>query len=323
MISIILELVFKGIGYSLIMYALWLISGKYFYTTYIKTAIRKYRNIKRIRRLRELEREDKPEKQKTSIEEHLEILLSSVSNKAEVSTSNFIMFSFILFFVVTLMLNMLIGDMLFAWAVGIVVGAGPYMFLRYRLESIRLKTSQAFMDEFHIFLQNYQSTDKNIYYTLLNTVNDIENRGMKIQLRKLISSFQKERHDLDFKKSVHIFIYSINSTFAKRFGNLIIKAHLENVNIGSSLSDLSEDILQRKKDMEEESTENLQTVMLGFSPVIILPIMVWFAYQVSGALNFWYYFKQPVSITLFIICVILSVISIFLAFLVRKPKADM
>jgi len=319
--SIFLELLFKSIGYSLILYALWLLAGSHFFETYVKSGIRKYNSNKRIKRLRELEKQEK-NKKNNPLSDHLENLLASVSATRQISVSNFIMLSFIIFSVTSALLIMAIHDVFFGVVIGVITGMMPYLFALYRLESMRLKTSLAFLNEFHIILQNYQSTNKNVYYTLLNTVQEIDDKYMKRQLRKLISSFQKERNDINFKKNVHLFVFSINSTFAKRFGNLLIKAHLENVDIGNSLLSLSEDITNRKKDMEDESTEKLQTVMLGFSPLFVLPLIVYFSYQLTGVIDFWYYFKQPLSLTMFVISIILSAGSVLLAFLIRKPKAD-
>lgn len=323
MIAITLELLFKGIGYSMVIYAFWLLVGNSFYHSFVKTGVRKYQAQRRIKRLRELEKEEVREvKSKSAITKHLEMLLSSVSSKDNVNVSNLVMLTLILLFVTTLLLFLLINDIFFSLVIGIIVALSPYLLIIYRLEVLRLKTSHAFMNEYHVILQNYQSSQQNVYYTLLNTVEDLDDKNMKRQFRKLISSFQKERHDSDFKKHVHVFIYSINSTFAKRFGNLLIKAHLENADIGESLVTLNQDITQRKKNMEDEHTEKLQTIMMGFAPIVVLPITVWFAYQITGVINFWYFFKQPTSLALFIICLVGSIVSVLLAFIIRKPKAD-
>lgn len=322
MLYLFIEVLFKGVGYSMILYAFWLIVGNSFYNTYVKASLRNFQKRRRIKRLRELEREiEKPEKE-SSISKHLEVVLRSIGKSENVSVSNFVMLSLIIFIVSTILLFILVEDLFFSIIIGLLFGISPYLFSIYRLEVLRLKTSLAFINEFHIILQNYQSTNKNIYYTLLNTVQDLNDKHIKQQFRKLISSLQKERQEKDFKEQVHIFVYSINSTFAKRFGNLIIKAHLDNADIGGSLTNLGEDITHRKKDMEDEKTQKLQTVMIGFAPIVVFPLMLFFAYQISGVVDFWFYFKQKTSLVLFMICLLSSVISILLAFLIRKPKAD-
>lgn len=318
----ILELLFKGIGYTMILYAFWLLVGNSFYENYVKSSIRKYQVRKRIRRLQELEREVDEPKKKSPFMEKLEILLQSTSKTGNVNVTNFIMLCITIFGVTTIILLFLLKDPIFSFIVGAFLGITPYLLTIYRLEIMRLRTSLAFMNEFNVILQAYQSTNKNIYYTLLNIVENLNDKDIKRQFYKLISAFQKERHDTDFRKHVQVFMFSINSTFAKRFGNLLIKAHLENVDIGNALLTLNEDITQRKKDMEDESTEKLQTVMIGFAPIFVFPIVIFFCYQLTGVVDFWYYFKKPMSLTLFVICLICSIISILLAFLIRRPRAD-
>ena len=319
----ILTFLMKGIAYTLIFYGLWLMIGEEFYNFYVKQGINYYKYKRRIKRLQELDKEKKDEPKKNNVLiNHLEILLLSTRKSKNPSVSNFIMLSIILFIVATITLYFIIDDLIISLIIGILFGLFPYIITRYRLEMIRSKTQFAFMEEYHKIIQNYQSTNKNIYYTLLNTSNELSDKHIRQQFFKLISAFQKDRNIDEFKKSVHVFIFSINSTFAKRFGNLIIKAHLDNADIGGSLIDLNEDITQRKKGIDEEKSKNLQTVMLGFAPIITIPLMMYFAYQFTGVRDFWFYFMKPTSFFIFIICIILSVISILLANLLRKPKAD-
>lgn len=323
--ALIIELVLKVTGYSLIIYGLWLMFGDSIYSNYVRMGIRKYQAKRRIKRLYEIEKEKNKKnskKSKSAIYGHLEFLLASVSKKHEVNVVNFIVLSLILLTVSFTLLNILIESTIFTILISMFICIMPYLILIYRLESLRQKTSYAFLNEFHIILQSYQSTEKNIYYTLLNAVDDIEDKYLKKQFRKLIASFQKERHDSNFIKHVHLFVYSINSTFAKRFGNLLIKAHIDNANIGLSLSNLNDDISQRKRDMEDEKTRKLETVMLGFSPIVTVPLVLYFAYQVTGVLDFWKYFMQSSSLNFFIITIICSVFSILIAMLIRKPRAD-
>lgn len=317
-LHIVIEIIFKVLGYSLFLYGLWLLIGENFF----RTGIRNYKTKRKLKRFREINSQKEKRLKKSNITEHVEILLSTLNNNTNVSASNFIMFSVILSVVSTIIIYILIRDIFFSILIGMITGISPYLINLYRLEHLRLKTSLGFVNEFHIFLQNYQNSKSNIYYTLYNSMFEIRDKHLKKQLRKLISSFQKERNEAEFRKHVQIFVYSINSTFAKRFGALIIKAHLDNVNISGALNDLNNDIAERKKGMEEEKTNRLQTIMLGFSPIVTFPLILFLAYQVTGVLNFWKIFLKNTLLTIFIVAVILSIISVLLALLLRKPKAD-
>lgn len=318
---IIIEILFKILGYSLFIYGLWRLVGESI-LTYVKIGFRNYKTRRKLKRLHEINLQKERKIKKSKFMERVEIVLSTISNNENVNAQNFVMLTVILFLVSTVTLYFLIYDIFFSVLIGFVLGLSPYLINFYRLEVLRLKTSLGFLDEFHVFVQNYQESQNNVYYTLLNSMNDIRDKHLKRQLGKLISAFQKERSEEEFRKHVHVFVFAINSTFAKRFGALLIKAHLDNVNIGRSIIDLNNDIAERKKGMEEEKTNRLQSVMLGFSPIFVLPIVVFMAIQVTGVLNFWTYFLKPPVLVLFILSVILSVISVLLALLLRNPKAD-
>lgn len=321
-LHIVIEIIFKVMGYSLFLYGLWLLVGENFYDYYIKTGIRNYKNKRKLKRFYEINSQKERKIKQSPFMENIELVLSALNKNSNVSASNFVMFTTILMIVSTIIIYFLVKDLVFSTVIGITIGISPYLLNIYRLEHLRAKTSLGFLNEFHIFLQNYQNSKSNIYYTLYNSMNEIQDKHLKRQLSKLISSFQKERNEDEFRKHVHVFVYSINSTFAKRFGALIIKAHLNNVNIAGALQDLNNDIAQRKKGMEEEKTNRLQTVMLGFSPIVSLPLVFFLAVQVTGVLNFWKFFLYPALLIVFILTVVLSIISVALAFLLRQPKAD-
>src|SRR5690606_37336309 len=103
----------------------------------------------------------------------------------------------------------------------------PYLFLRLKLLNIRIRTQFAFLNEFHTILQNYHSTNKDIYYTMENAIKDTEDQELKHVYRKLFSSLQKDRGNKAFTKAVHVFSFTVNSTHAKRFAMLLLKAQID------------------------------------------------------------------------------------------------
>ena len=155
----------------------------------------------------------------------------------------------------------LMGDYLFSFFVSFIFAIIPYLIIRFRLTTLRLKTQLTFLMEFHNVLQYYQSTGKDIYYTILNVVKDTQDKDLKRMYMKLLSALQKERNDKQFATAVTLFSYAINSTASKRFAKLLIKAHTERADITLSLMDLNRDINKRKQDMEQEKTRKLETKM--------------------------------------------------------------
>lgn len=312
----------KIIGYSMFLYSLWMIVSPYL-ENYFKGGYRKFRRRREIKRIQELNKVEGTEKEKGSLNKHIDLLLSSLYKKGNyLNVGNFFLLLAILFLTTFITLFFMLDDPLFSALVALFICSLPYIYLRFLLANQRLKVSYAFMQEYHIFLQNYQSTGKDIYYTILNVNKEIEDKDLKKSFMKLLSSMQKERGKEDFKKAVKVFTYSINSTSAMRFGKLLEIAHLENGDISLSLLDLNQDIKKRKQDMEKDKTQKVETVLLGYSSLFLLPLFLYMGYRVAGVLDFWYIFTRKLPFTVFVLSCILTIISVFSAYLLSKPRAD-
>ncbi|MBU8732497.1 hypothetical protein KM915_20835 [Cytobacillus oceanisediminis] len=283
---------------------------------------RKKRHIKRLHELNEVTNV-KEHKEKSKIYNHLDLLLSSMQKgEREVNVFNFVFLKVIIFLITGTIMYVSIGDLIFSLIVSIFFGLTPYIWLRFKLTSKRLNTSFQFLNEYHLIIQNYQSTGKDIYYTMLNVVKDIQSKELKESFIKLISALQKDRNENEFRKSINVFVFTVNSTFSKRFGKLLLKAHLDSADISQSLLDLSLDIKKRKQDMEQEKSQKLETIILGYAPIGLIPLFFYMAYKIAGVYDFWYMFKQDLPLTLFVIIIITSIISVLSAYILSKPRAD-
>ena len=199
----------------------------------------------------------------------------------------------------------------------------PYMVLRFLLAKLRSETSAAFYELSTVLLQNYQASSRDIYYTIFNTSKEISDNKMQRLLMKLLSSMQKERTQGDFKQSVRVFAYSINSTAAKRFSKLLEKAHLEDANISQSLSNLQEDIKKRREGIKKEKTDMMETLLMGYLPIVSLGFSFYLVNRSLVGRDIWYYFFQKSNLTLFAISLLLSIVSLMLVILLRKPRTDL
>jgi len=319
----LLEDLVKIALYCIMFYSLWILVGPMLRSS-LDSSYRHWKRTRHIKRLSELNQTEIQKKRDFFVFRHLEILLTSL--KKESSTSNvynFLFLSLLIFVITAIFMTISLKDFVFAFVIAISFALLPYITLRFRLANKRLKSSFAFLKEFHIILQNYQSTGRDIYYTVLNVVKDLEDKDLKNVFMKLLSSLQKDRNESDLKESVKIFVYTINSTFAKRFGKLLLKAHLNNANISMALMDMNTDIKKRKQDMENQKTNYLDTVILGYSPIALFPLMIFLAYRISGVVNFGYLFMQHLPLMIFSLAIIVSLISVFSAFLLSKPRADL
>lgn len=324
MLYILLEFIFKATGYSLALYALWLLIGSPFLQTHIQSGFRNWKRKRQIKRIRELTNVQQVEREKNAIFQHIEIILMSISKgNKEANVGNFIALTTIILVISTSSMYLLLDDLIFSLIVGISLASIPYISIRFNLANKRLKASYAFMMEYHVILQNYQSTGQDIYYTIFNSAKDIKDPGLKRVFMKLLSSLQKDRGVAEFNKAVQVFVYAIDSSFARRFGKLLVKAQLDSAEITLSLMDLNEDIKKRKQDIQKDKTQKVETIALGYAPIVLVPLFFLMGYKFSGVMDFWYIFKQPLPLSVFTVCILLSIVSVMSAFLLSKPRADL
>jgi hypothetical protein len=133
---------------------------------------------------------------------------------------------------------------------------------------------------------------------------------------------QQERRADEFREAIKVFSYSINSSFAIRLGNLIAKAHLESADISLPLSDLNKDVTSRKADLENEKSLNVETKILGYLPIITLPIFIYAAWRLSAMYDFWSLFNQGISLLTFFVAVVFTAFSLFAVIVFLKPRSD-
>jgi len=323
----VIDLSCKLVSYSLIIYGIWMLVGAPYLTPELAEGYRKYKRKKRVRRIHELaaiKEKSKHPSVHTKLYRHLELVLLSINQSEKpVNVFNFIFLSVTIFSVSFVLLMLSIDDLVLSLLISILLAALPYFFLMVKLTAVRSRTSLLFLQYFPIILQSYQSANRDIYFALSQSISQIKNREMQRVFMKLMNAMQLQRSEEEFENSVRVFIYSIHSTFSKRFGKLVIRAHLDKSDISESFAQLDADIRKRKADMQSEKTKNFDTVNLGFLPIVTIPFAFYFAHSLSGVLDFWYFFKQKTNLTLFILTVVGGLLCVSVSFLLRKPKADL
>lgn len=326
MLVSVIDVSIKLVSYSLILYGLWLLVGAPFLSMQLAQSIRRYKRKRRVKRIQELAtlKDQREPTAHSKLYGHLQLVLSSVKKKDnESAVSNFLFLCLTIFGVSFVLLVISVHDPALSLFISFLLTGLPYFFIRVKLTAIRGRTSSTFLNDFPVILQNYQSANRDIYFALSQSIPHIKNHEMQRLFMKLLNAMQLQRSRKDFEGSVHVFVYSVNSTFAKRFGKLIIRAHLERSDISESFSQLDSDIRKRKADMESEKTKNFDTVNLGFLPIVTIPFAFYFAHSLSGVLDFWYFFGLKTNLTLFIITIVAGILCVSISFLLRKPKADL
>ena len=315
MLTLIIEILFKILGYALLLFGI----SQLVYSLVIDA----YRLQKRKFRMKQQHNDQlkKVSNQTMRIHEHIKLLVLSVSKKPSARTVfNFYMVSLSIFLTTFLVLYILVQSFLFSLGMALLAGAMPYIVNSFKLINIRLEIRYAFMKEFHVFLQAYQQ-NRDVYHSLVDTVGQIKNKQLKMAFMRILSSMQKERTLSAFQESMRLFNFTVRGSYTTRFANLLTKQYRESANISESLLDLHADLQKREKDLSALKSRRMETVLLGYLPLIILPILVIMAQQMSIMFSTHTLLNQT-NVSFFMVALTMAVACAFSAYLLNKPDAD-
>lgn len=317
---IIIEAAVKIIAYLLIFVGIWLLSYPFWIDTYRlqvqKSRLRRHRyGVDSYQVI--------TNRKYNPLNEHIRNLIFSLSKERhEYKIWSFYVISVSLF-IITISLLVLLGEKtLLSFILALIIGLIPYGYYQFRLINTRLKASLAFMKEYHIFMQLYQNY-KDVYLGVKEATQKIRDRRLRMAFRRVLSSLEKDRTEKSFEEVMHLFAYTVGSSFANRFANLLIKAYRDNVDISEALFDLNIDLRKREKDMATLKTKRTETIILGFLPLAILPLFIWVIYKVFMMYSTTFVLEQKNIFTGFIISFILAIVSALSSYLLSKPRADL
>lgn len=265
---------------------------------------------------------DQLSKKTNGIHAHVSLLVKTLSKKNDDSVvANFYILTAILFAASFIVMSLVLKTAVFSLILAVVIALLPYVWKRFQLAGKRMETAYAFMKEFHIFLQAYQQ-NKDVYHTLVETVKSVQDKNLKFTFMKVLSSMQKDRNLTSFKDAMNVFVYSVNSSFATRFSNLLIKEYRDSIDISEALLDLHSDLQKREKDMAMLKSKRMETIFLGYMPLGILPVLLIMGHQMSMMYETTQLFEDRGSVLMFLLAVIVALISAMAAYLLNKPSAD-
>ncbi|MGP4074173.1 hypothetical protein ACTWQB_16850 [Piscibacillus sp. B03] len=329
MIYMLLEIFVKVFGYSMFIYGLWRLIGQQALIPTLKAIaldVRRtsYRTRLRFQVARQKKQNESHNKKRGFLYQHLYLLLASVSRSKdrEPSVLNFSVLSLSLLSVTTFVVWSTGVDLGLSMIVGSVVMLVPYIFLRLALINLRLSTSKAFMSNFHAIYQSYHSAGQNAYYMLLNLANEIEERHLRIAFYKLAMQVQKNSDQQSIREATNIFAFTVKSSFAVRFGNLVYKGIAEQADLSLPLKNLNNQIGKRKQDLDNEKVAKTEVTILGWITVFLLPIFVFVAYRFTNIYNTWSIFLDDRNLTVFLIAFVMTGISFLVLLIFRKPRTD-
>lgn len=313
---VLAEILVKIIAYSLLAIGTWQIVAPLIYDYWILK-----KRSSRVRKFQKNKVEEK--KEPNRFHSHIRLLVLSVSKRpTEQKVLNFYGISILLLIVTTSIISLLTNEYGVAILSGLMMMLMPYSLYRFKLAELRAKSSFAFMVEFHQLLHLYQS-QKDVYRLVSNASVHIRDKSLRMAFVRLRSSMEKVRTTEHFIEAVQLMSFTIGSSFAARFANLLIKSYQENINVSESMLDLHKDLRKREKDMSALKTKRMETIILGFMPLIFLPIFAFTAFRMTMMYRFDYIIQQTDSLILLVISVVLAIVSAMSAYLLSKPKADL
>ncbi|MCY7454242.1 hypothetical protein [Bacillus altitudinis] len=315
----------KGILYTL--YAIFIASGMYISYQLINATIRNklYSWNYRFRKMQV----DSPAHlgilNKSNFTKHLDKLIKTTSSKDfnGQETFRFMLITSVCFLSGATIAAATIKDLFVSFVIGLLMSSIPYLILRIKLQNMRYEMTKEFSIVLKTIIQNYSSHHNNIYAALLETNKHIENKQLKIILSRLISELQISSSVDDVEESVMQFIYASGTSHAKRLGTLIVKAYIYQENISVSLQSMDSQIEKFEQMIEEEKTGTMPVIFSGFSttPIFIGSIiLLYFTIRPRDWISL--QFKTQLSVSFFVICIVLIIFANIFAAILRKPKND-
>lgn len=256
---------------------------------------------------------------------HFSQMMESSFKKTHVlSVPNFLMLSSVIGVTSFLFLLVSIHDVLFSLGIALFFASIPYLFIRMKLNKIRVETSHELLNLIPFLLQQYQTERRDIYFALLRVKEGMRQGSMELILSKLLNGMQMNRNKHKLQTKIDIFVYSIGGNFAKRLGKLIIKSFLEKTDIQPALAQMERDTRKAKELMEHQKSQGWDTVMLGFLPLVTFPASIVLAKHASGPMNYWHYQLQTsAGVGLFVACIVFSLLGLIISIIMKRPKADL
>lgn len=216
------------------------------------------------------------------------------------------------------------SDWIGALIISICIGAVPYLALQMKLRMIRNQVSEEILSIVQTITQQYSANSYDIYHALIESYKEIQNKELRRVFTRLISELQVSRNEEQLREVIEIFIYSSNTSWAKRLGSILLKAYLANENVLNALLVLSRQIEQTQEMLEEEKSHSMDNVANGFITVPIFIGSIGLGYYTSGAQD-WFklQFDNQYALTLIVASFIGVIFSVFIGLILRKPKNDL
>lgn len=322
--GLVIEIIIKTFGYAGLFIGLWL----FVRPSLLPILRRKVRNYKNRLRLRKLQIRETAATYKSSrtFYRHLDMVLAATWPwYSEFSAVYYLIMTTVLFAVSSTVYLRFTGGWVLALIAGLITSLVPYVILTVILHWKRNETSYELVPVTSILLGKYRVNSRNIYFSILDTIKETGQYGtLQKGLIKLASSIQSHKNKEDLENAIEMFVFQIDTSWAKQIGIQIFSAQWENKNIETALSNIVRDMGKTQEIMEQQKSNNQDTIQMGyFIPLIIFPLSLFFLSRVITTGRYFYYqFKTTAGFTSFIITLILCLLGFAVSLALRKPKNE-
>ncbi|GBG08092.1 hypothetical protein PAT3040_02659 [Paenibacillus agaridevorans] len=267
---------------------------------------------------------------------HLELLLRATSHPTKftrTSVAQFLTLSGSLFFLAYFVLlvgshGQLPGGQLGDWwnpnalLMGILTAAIPYALKQIQLQMIRNANSYALIDATELLLMKYRTPgyEANLYHVLSELTTEIEG-PMKRTFFSMVTLLQVEGRTA-MPEAAELFVYQIKNTWSRQLGILLIKAALENRNIERALVKLHEDMTEGKQIVEGEKTEYMESIIMGFFPLVIVPSILFFMNDLFDGSVSKMLWTNPAVFQGLVLCIFFIFVGLATSLVLSKPKIE-
>lgn len=292
------------------------------------------RNVLKVYRTKQKEKAKEQEKiNELWIYRQLNYLLQSTTKATEDSTKNFIMILvafFVSVFVVMQGLslyanvdNSLISGVIFRLIVSVIVSSMPILFLIIKLRINRIQAGYDLAHMTGIMLSKYRKNKGKMYETLLETAENVNSKYIRRRIYRIARTAQTYVDVEKLKNEIDIFVYSIDTVFARQIGVAILKAFVQRADVEKSLEAVDRGIQRNIQMLNDERSQAQDIISLGYLHPIVFIISLICLIRFLTFSKYWeYQFETKQGQILFILSVVSIVISVFSAIWCSKTKND-
>jgi hypothetical protein len=237
---------------------------------------------------------------------HLREILEAVESR--LSISSMVTMMFILFLSGTMA-----GALFFQSLKGVLVlcfiaAAMPYILLRMRLITVRLRIRMEFLPAVEIFYQYYMiSAQKNIKVALKTC---IEENRMRFPIKSVFEQLYRNlmtQRSVD--ESLRVFTLTLGHQWADYFSGILKVALHEGNDIGASMKELIIDMRKAQRFDQAERNRLLEIRIANFTPIIFLALFLFINFKVNYANSYQFYVLDPGGRSMLLDAILLIFIS--------------